>query len=568
MFKKIVLVLMTLLIITGFIMSLILQPPKPPASQAFINGTVLTMDSANRVAQAVFVEGDRIQQVGSNEQINALINNDTIIHDLKGKTLLPGFIDAHGHFPGSALATLNVDLNSPPIGKIKTIDEMITALQTKADTTPKGEWILGIGYDDTMLAEHRHPNRLELDAALPDHPVFLMHISGHMGVANSKAFEAAGIDKNTPDPDGGVFAKNADGSLNGLMEENAAIAVQTMAMDFSVFDFLNMIKVASDEYSAFGVTTAQSGAVDIRMAQGLGMAAKLGLTPLRLELWPMFDSLGLSLLDGSDDAQALGNSRSHLGAIKIVADGSIQGYTGYLSHPYHAPYHGDKSYRGYPRVLKNDLIDNVEKFHAAGYQLAIHGNGDASIDDILTAIELAQQKHPRKDARHIIVHAQMSREDQLDTMKALGVTPTFFVAHTYYWGDRHRDIFMGPERAARMSPTASALAKGVPFTIHLDTPVVPMNPLLLVWTAVNRLSSSGSVIGAEQRISVEQALRAVTIDAAWQIHQDNERGSIEAGKLADLVVLASDPRQQPETLKDIAVVCTFVGGAETFSAHH
>lgn len=566
MFKKIALSLIILLVITGIALSVILQPPKPPASQAFINATVLTIDKDNSVAQAIFVEDDRIQQVGSNEQIKALINSDTVVHDLQGKTLMPGFIDAHGHFPGSAMATLNVDLNSPPIGKINTIDEMIAALQAKAANTPKGEWVLGVGYDDTMLAEQRHPNRLELDAALPDHPVFLMHISGHMGVANAKAFEMAGIDQNTPDPDGGIYVKNDDGSLHGLVEENAAIAVQTLAMDFSVFDFLNMIKVASDEYSTVGVTTAQSGAVDIRLAQGLGMATKFGLTPLRLEVWPMFDQLGPMLLDGSQNAESLSNDRTHIGAIKIVADGSIQGYTGYLSHPYHAPYHGDESYRGYPRVLKQDLIDNVEKYHAAGYQIAIHGNGDASIDDILTAIELAQQKHPREDARHIIVHAQMSREDQLDKMKALGVTPTFFVAHTYYWGDRHRDIFMGPERAARMSPTASALAKGLPFTIHLDTPVVPMKPMLLVWTAVNRLSSSGAVIGAEQRISVEQALRAVTIDAAWQIHQEKNRGSIEAGKLADLVVLASDPRQQPETLKDIPVMRTVIGGITTFSA--
>lgn len=566
MFKKIALSLIILIVIAGIALSMITQQPKPPASQAFINGTVLTMDKDNLVTQAIYVEGDRIQRVGSNEQINALVNSDTVVHDLQGKTLLPGFIDAHGHFPGSAMAALNVDLNSPPIGKINTIDEMIVALQAKAATTPKGEWVLGVGYDDTLLAEQRHPNRLELDAALPDHPVFLIHISGHMGVANTKAFKAAGINKNTPNPDGGIYVKSDNGSLHGLVEENAAIAIQTLAMDFSVFDFLNMIKVASDEYAAAGVTTAQSGAVDIHLAQGLSMATKFGLTPLRLEVWPMFDQLGPMLLDGSQRAEDLSNERTHIGAIKIVADGSIQGYTGYLSHPYHAPYHGDETYRGYPRVLKEELIDTVEKFHTAGYQIAIHGNGDASIDDILTAIELAQQKHPREDARHIIVHAQMSREDQLDKMKALGVTPTFFVAHTYYWGDRHRDIFMGPERAARMSPTASALAKDIPFTIHLDTPVVPMNPMLLVWTAVNRLSSSGAVIGADQRISVEQALRAVTIDAAWQIHQEKDRGSIEAGKLADLVVLANDPRQQPETLRDISVLRTVVGGSTTFSA--
>jgi hypothetical protein len=385
-----------------------------------------------------------------------------------------------------------------------------------------------------------------------------------MGVANSLAFDITGIDENTPDPEGGIYVKNDDGSLHGLMEESATTELQTIAMDFSLFDFIKMMKTASKDYVAAGVTTAQSGAVESRMVTGLTLGTRLGWVPFRLELWPMFDTMGPKLLSGEMTKASFNTDLATVNAIKIIADGSIQGYTGYLSHPYHKPFHGDEDYRGYPRVPRQELIDWVEKYHAAGHQIAIHGNGDASIDDILDAIELAQQKYPREDARHIVIHAQMSREDQLDRMKQLGVTPSFFVAHTYYWGDRHRDIFMGPERAFRMSPTASALAKGVPFTIHLDTPVVPMNPMLLVWSAVNRLSSSGAVIGAEERISVEQALKAVTIDAAWQIHQEHHRGSIETGKVADLVVLASDPRQQPETLKDIPVTQTVVGGVTVF----
>ena len=565
MMKKIMLAvagLCLLVVISGYFY---LQRPIPD-SQAFINGVVLTMNAGNDSAEAVYIEGEKIVAVGSNDEIRQLIQGDTVIHDLQGQTLIPGFVDAHGHFPGSALAALNVDLNSPPIAAVKNIAQLLKRLQAKAATTPKGEWILGVGYDDTMLAEQRHPNRVELDAALPDHPVFLMHISGHMGVSNSAAFSIAGIDRNTPNPEGGIFVKNADGSLNGLMEENAASAIQLLAMDFTLFDFIEMMQFASREYAAAGITTAQSGAVDQIMAQGMGLGAQLGIVPMRLELWPTFNQLAPKLLDGSIDKQSLNSKYVNIGAIKIIADGSIQGYTGYLSKSYYQSFHGDKNYRGYPRIPKQELIDLVEKYHAAGYQIAIHGNGDAAIDDILTAIELAQQKHPRPDTRHIIIHAQMAREDQLDKMKALGVTPSFFVAHTYYWGDRHRDIFMGPERAARMSPLASALAKDLPFTIHLDTPVVPMDPMLLVWTAVNRLSSSGAVIGPEQRISVTQALRATTIDAAWQIHQEDNRGSIEAGKFADLVVLASDPRLQPETLKDIAVKMTFVGGAQILPA--
>ncbi|MCY1277060.1 N-substituted formamide deformylase [compost metagenome] len=198
-------------------------------------------------------------------------------------------------------------------------------------------------------------------------------------------------------------------------------------------------------------------------------------------------------------------------------------------------------------------------------QIAIHGNGDAAIDDILFAFSEAQKAFPRADARHIIVHAQTARDDQLDKMKALGVIPSFFVLHTYYWGDRHRDVFLGPQRAMRISPAESALKRGVRFTIHTDTPVVPMDPLRLMWSAANRISSSGKVIGAAERISPTQALRAVTIDAAWQAFEENNRGSIEPGKLADFAILSASPLEDPAQIKDIQVLETIVGGKPVYS---
>ena len=566
MLKKLSVALLLILIVAALALALLLRQPAAPASQAFINGNILTMDTANTVSQAVLIEGQYIVAVGSNETINSRINSHTIVHDLQGKTLIPGFIDAHGHFPGSGMAKLNVDLNSPPIGTVTDMADLIKALQRKAATTGKGDWIFGVSYDDTSLAEKRHPTRAELDAALPDHPVFLWHISGHMGVANSAALAIAAIDESTPNPEGGVYVKDpVTGQLTGLLEENAMLEIQAIVMDFSIIDFFKMITSAAAEYASVGVTTAQSGAVALKVAQGFKIASRLGLIPMRLELWPLFDEMGPQLLDGSVDVATLESDTISIGAIKIIADGSIQGYTGYLSQPYHQPFHGDEHYRGYPRVVRSELNRWIEKYHSAGYQLAIHGNGDAAIDDILAAIELAQQAHPRDDSRHIVIHAQMARSDQLDTMKHLGVTPSFFVAHTYYWGDRHRDLFMGPERAARMSPTATALAKALPFSIHLDTPVVPMDPLFLVWTAVNRISSSGQVIGPAERIDPLTALRAVTIDAAWQIFQEHNRGSIEAGKYADLVILNDDPTTNPDTLKDITVELTMVGGRTIFS---
>ena len=209
----------------------------------------------------------------------------------------------------------------------------------------------------------------------------------------------------------------------------------------------------------------------------------------------------------------------------------------------------------------------MKSLHRAGYQIAIHGNGDAAIDDILYAYREAQEDFPRTDARHRIEHCQMAREDQLDEMQELGISPSFFVGHAYYWGDRHRDIFMGPERAARLSPLKSAVDRGIRFTVHDDTPVTPVNPIQLVWDAVNRITTSGKVLGPAQRITPYQALRAVTIDAAWQNFEEDIKGSIEVGKLADFVVLEENPLTvDPEHIRDIRVLATIVGGKTIFDA--
>jgi predicted amidohydrolase YtcJ len=311
-------------------------------------------------------------------------------------------------------------------------------------------------------------------------------------------------------------------------------------------------------YLAQGVTTAQSGAGDQSMLDGLHALSRFGVIPLRLILWPL-DMAADAILDGSFEFEPDGKWVRR-GAVKLIADGSIQGYTGYLSQPYHVPPGDDPSFRGYPRIPREKLIEQVVHFHRAGMQVAVHGNGDASIDDILDAFEEAQRVAPREDPRFIIIHAQMARPDQLDRMAKLDVIPSFFTLHTYYWGDRHRDLFMGPERASRMSPAKSALDRGIRFTIHCDTPVVPMEPLRLVWAAVNRRSTGGAVIGAAERIEPMQALRAVTIDAAYQHFEEADKGSLEVGKLADLTILSRSPLDDPEQIDEIQVQQTILGG--------
>jgi predicted amidohydrolase YtcJ len=560
MFKKIAYGLLALIAIAAIALTQLSQRPTPPASQAFINAQILTMDVNNTVAEALLLKGDRISAVGSTEQILKLTDDKTLVIDLAGKTLMPGFIDAHGHFPGTGMAAISANLNSPPIGKINSIAEIQQALLQQKQSKAAGEWLDGFGYDDTLLAEMRHPSRDELDEVSTDHPIYITHISGHMGVANSKALELGGIDDSTPNPEGGTIGRDENGKANGLLQETANINLQMSVKTMAPTAIFPMIKYAVNEYVQQGVTTAQSGAVDEKFFQAIYWTAKFGMVPMRLELWPLSDMLGPKILDNSFNPDDYNSDYLNVGAIKFLTDGSIQGYTGFLGQPYHSPYHDDADYRGAPIMSQKQLNQDVEAYHREGLQIALHANGDAAIDMVIKAYEKAQNAFYRVDARPIIIHAQMATEAQLDAFKTLGMTPSFFSLHTYYWGDRHSDTFLGPQRGSRISPTRSALDRDLKFTVHADSPVVPMQPLFLVWSTVNRISSSGRVIGAEQRIPTIDALRAVTIDAAWQIFQEDNRGSIEVGKFADLVVLSENPLADKQRIKDIKVLTTMVGG--------
>jgi predicted amidohydrolase YtcJ len=561
--KTILLVLVALVMGVGVLLKIATRIPEPPAHQVFINGDVLTMDAQNSIAEAVSVRADTIEAVGTTDEIMQLLQDDTEVVDLRGRTLMPGFVDAHGHFPGSGMSVVSADLTSPPVGDKKTMADVLAALKKEAERREPGEYVTGFGYDDTLLAEGRHPTREELDGVSTEHPVVATHVSGHMLVANTKALTLAGITSETPDPVGGVIGRT-DGELNGLLEETARLEIMLNTQDLGLLEVYGMIKHAVREYSQIGVTTAQSGGTTPVMAKGLNLMSKLGIVPQRLELFAFDSEFGDTLTNGEFDPADYNSERTRLAVVKLVADGSIQGYTGYLAHPYHVPYHGDADYRGYPSIPREDLFKRVAELHKAGYQLAIHGNGDESIEDIIDAFEAAQQSHPVEDPRMILIHSQMARKDQVARMKALGITPSFFSAHTYYWGDRHRDIFMGPERAASMSPAKWAQEYDLRFSSHLDTPVVPMEPLQAVWSQVHRISSGGDVIGEEQRIDVMSALRAVTIDAAWQIFQENNRGSLEPGKLADMIVLSGSPLDDPMAMRELKVERTLIGGATIY----
>ncbi len=533
--------------------------------RVFINGNIITMDAGDSIAEAVTIRNGNIEAVGSTEEINKLVTSESEIIDLDGKTMIPGFIEAHGHFPGSGFNALSVNLNSPPIGQIATIPKALEALKKKVTETEKGKWVLGFGYDDTNLEESRLLNRHDLDEVSKEHPIFVFHISGHLGMVNSLGLKEIGYDKNTPDPEGGVIRRDSKtGEPSGELEESAIFVVREKVMAFSIEESMAMIQWSSNDYISNGVTTAQCGLADEKFLTGLSAASQFEQIPIRVIAWPDIE-LSERIIKGDFDIKPHETDMFMVGAAKIIGDGSIQGYTANLTKPYHVPFKGDKEYKGYPVTNREEMVKLVKRFHKAGMQIAIHGNGDATIDDIIYSIAEAQKESPRPDARHIVIHAQTSRPDQLDDMKKLGITPSFFSAHTYYWGDRHYKIFLGPERASFISPAKTAGDKGIRYTIHLDTPIVPMNPLLLAWTAANRLSTSGKTIGENERISPLQALKATTIDAAWQIFKESTIGSVEVGKHADLVILSDDPLKDPTIIKDLEVLETIVGGKTIYS---
>jgi predicted amidohydrolase YtcJ len=538
---------------------------KSPADKVFFNANVVTMAREGDVAEAVAVREGKIVAVGSNEQIRKLVGTETKTVDLAGKTLLPGFYAAHDHFPSAGrVALYDVDLNSPPIGTMRTMDDVVAALREKAARTPPGKWVVGRGYDDTLLREQRHPTRDDLDRAATEHPIWIVHTSGHLGVANSLALKLAEVTKDTPQPAGGrIRIDPATGEPNGVIEERTSL-VGRLTPSLTSEQRLEAIRLCDHEYLAKGVTTTciAGGAggvlpdlIEARKRNWLHLRAKAMVAGATGKPVPLDQ-----LAKASPFPEFVRTS-----GVKILQDGSLQGFTGFLTKPYAKQPDGKVEYAGYPSRSRERLIEMIRPFHVAGYQIAIHANGDAAIDDVLDAFAAVQKEHPRKDSRHRIEHCQTPREDQLDRIKDLGITPSFFVGHVYYWGDRHRDIFLGPERASRISPLASALRRGIRFTIHNDTPVTPVDPLLLVWCSVNRRTKDGQTLGDEQRISTFAALKAVTSDAAWQNSEESSKGTIEVGKLADFVVLAENPLHgDPLRIKDIPILETVVAGASVF----
>ncbi len=541
----------------------------------YFGGDIVTMDDAALFAEAVAVEDGRITHVGRLREIQTLADAHTRMVDLQGHTMVPGFIDPHGHFLPTGMNLATVDLTPPPMGTITTMDELVAALWEWAETHPDAPVIVGSSYDDTLLAERRHPNRRDLDRVSTDRPVVIVHISGHVNAGNSRALELAGIDADTPNPDGGRIVRDAEtGEANGVMEGNARALLAAIIPPTSRADQLQAVRLASAMWASAGFTTATDNIFDPGVIDLYREALDTGDLPVRLTYWPRsmtlegargFPAIGPGY-DASDGRQMISQ-----GPIKLSIDGSPQGYTAHFSQPYMTQRpQDDGNYRGFPYWDDRDaFMDFVAALHAEGWQITVHGNGDQGIQDVLEAYANAQRLSPRADARHTIQHAQFTRPDQLDQMAALDVHPSFFIGHTFYWGDRHQDVFFGEHRAAHMSPLRGAYDHGLTPTTHTDSGVTPIDGIQMIWSSVNRMSTGGQVIGTDQRVTPLEALRAITINAAWQYFQEDRLGSIEPGKLADFVILSDNPltlgHLDPMRIMEIRVLETIVGGETVFS---
>ncbi|MEM7171426.1 MAG: amidohydrolase [Pseudomonadota bacterium] len=531
--------------------------------QLYHGGEILTLDETNARAEAVLVEDGRIAKVGSLREIEAVASAKASRRDLCGRTMIPGFIDPHGHFPDSGFLKLHrADLSTPPIGECRCLSDVFDRLRQKAANTEPGKWVIGSMFEPSGLAEKRFPTRQELDKISSEHPIWVVHISGHAGVANSLALAFRGIDRDTATPKGGHFGRDpSTGDLDGLLDGMAAMGnLGDSEFQITYDKFRSAFKAAAEEYLAQGVTLAQNAWATKSLLGYFGRIATEDAPEIDVMVLPA------GFLEPKVSRQELDvplpppGSGIILGPRKLFGDGSFHMQTACMTQPYHKPLNGEVGYRCELAVTPEQMAKRIGKLHGLGFQCHIHANGDATADLVLDAIETVQERDPREDHRHTLIHAQTLREDQLDRMAALGVTASFFPAHIYYWGDYHRDTTLGPERVQNMCPARWAADRNIRFTIHNDAQVTPTLPLHLMWCAVNRLSVTGSEIGKQQALTPLEALRAHTIDAAWQVFQEHDRGSIETGKRADFAILSASPVQNPSAIKDITVQETVVCG--------
>jgi hypothetical protein len=522
----------------------------------FLNGSVLTFDRGDRICEAAAVRGNRIVFAGNNSDALSLQDSQTKVIDLHGRTLIPGFVDAHCHAVTYGVAKQQLPC-SPQ--HISSIEDLLRSVGMKVSTAPPGGWILGRGYNHLSMKEKRHPTRQELDRVAPNHKVFLVRTCGHLAVANSRTLDEFGISSRTPDPEGGKIDRDSRGEPTGLLYEQAAMKIRlhTQPTQEEIerglrdvnFDFLRLgitslhdaSGVNPEEIKIFQKGTAE-GWFNLRvyfMVRSAGTLCPLGDTFLQTGLVTGF-----------------GNERLRLGPYKLILDGA--GSSG--SAAMKEPYPGDPSNYGMLNISQAEFDQRIEAAHCAGYQIAVHAIGDRAIEMVLESYFKATARNPRVNHRHRIEHCGFLNRALIGKVLALGVTPVLGLPLLYELGDNYLDVYE-PERLEHLYPLRSLLEAGAAVSLSSDTPVIHPNPMHGVYFAVTRKTKSGRLIGPDQKVDLVQALRAYTLHGAYASFEERIKGSIEAGKMADLVVLSRDIlKTPPEEILEMTVDVTMVDG--------
>jgi predicted amidohydrolase YtcJ len=536
-------------------------------ASVYYNGDIITMngDSPTYV-KAIVVRDGKIEFVGDDKEAMKVAGKGHVMIDLNGKTLLPGFIDGHAHFANFSAQAIGAQILPPPDSGAKDIPTLIEILKewnTEENRALTG-WIFGSGFDDSVLEEKRFPTREDLDKVTTEFPIMLVHISGHFASLNSKGLELLGITAETKDPEGGLIRRMPNSKEpNGVLEELAAIPYYSKALTpASEEALLKFMTAGQDMALSYGYTTAQEGRAMEQHDLLAGFAEK---NFWKIDVVSYIDYMYSQYMDTKWYSKDYTN-HYRIGGLKLTLDGSPQGRTAWRTQPYLLPPDGaSKDYLGYPAIPNDaDVAAIYEKAFKNNWQILTHANGDAAMDQMIRTMKPIAEKYGNEDRRNVLIHGQYVRDDQLDDFKNLKVITSLFPLHTFYWGDWHKEI-IGDSLGNRISPVKTALNKGLNVTIHTDAPVALPNLMRVVWTAVERTSRSGQIIGASERLTPYEALKGITIWSAYQHFEEKNKGTLEVGKLADLVILDKNPlKVKPESIKDIVVVETIKDGESIY----
>ncbi len=511
------------------------------------NANVITMEN-NLYSEAILIEDGIIKDVGTNEKILEKKDENTEIIDMKKKTILPAFIDPHSHFSAVANSYLQVSLNN-----CKSFEEIKDRIlkYIKENNIKENEWLIASGYDHNNLKEQKHPKKDFLDSFVPNNPVVMQHQSGHVGTFNTMALELLGVNNTTPQIEGGVIEKENE-SPTGYMEELAFVKYLKMVPMPSIDKLLEGYEKAQNKYLSYGITTLQEG----YMSKELLPLYKALIASKKLKVdvvgYPDYASIE-EFKNEFPKSYKEYNEHFKIDGLKMILDGSPQGRTAWMK----TPYVGEKEYKGYPNMKAEDIEKNIKYAKENNLQILAHSNGDAAAEEF---IDICEKVGNVEKIRPVIIHAQLITDEELEKAKKLGLIPSFFVAHVYYWGDTHIKNF-GLDRASKISPVKIAINNDMIYTLHQDSPIIEPNMLETIWCAVKRQTKEGKILGKDERISVIQALKGVTINAAYQYFEENEKGSIKKGKIADLVVLDIDPlKTEIDKIRNIKVLETIKSG--------